>query len=217
MATRKQLRSGRKTRKGGLLSVASLHGAFEKLDGKIRHAIQKGATETHLAATLRKEWSKLFHQPLSTAAVKGMASHYRALYGNRKTRKQRGGMAPMDWTMGQGVTSAVYGRFPTEIAQSSGALDRFYENPVSRSCDSTGGHSASQKGGGLFDAFMAGHAPASVPRNAVEVGVSAAQGAPYGNPPRAPEVATWSPASAELTPFSPSSVSQITTLASIAT
>lgn len=201
-----------------MLSIASLHSSFEKLDGKIRHAIQKGATESHLAATLRKEWSKQFHQPLSAAAVKGVASHYRTLYGTRKTRKQRGGMAPMDWTMGQGVTAAVYGRFPTELAQSSGALDRFYESQVSRSCDSTGGAPApGQKGGGLFDAFMAGHAPASVPRNAVEVGVSVAQGSPYGNPPRAPEVATWAPASAELTPFSPSSVSQITSLASIAT
>lgn len=208
-----------------MLSVASLHSSFEKLDGKIRHAIQRGATESHLAATLRKEWSKLFHQPLSTAAVKGMASHYRTLYsGTRKTRKQRGGMAPMDWTMGQGVTAAVYGRFPTEIASSPQVLkdldnSRFFESQVGRSCDSTGGAPApgNQKGGGLFDAFMAGHVPASVPRNAVEVGVSAAQGAPYGNPPRAPEVATWSPASAELTPFSPSSVSQITSLASIAT
>lgn len=205
-----------------MLSVASLHSSFEKLDGKIRHAIQKGATESALAATLRKEWSKQFHQPLSTAAVKGMASHYRTLYGTRKTRKQRGGMAPLDWTMGQGVTAAVYGRFPTEIASSPQVLkdlDRFYESQVSRSCDSTGGAPApgNQKGGGLFDAFMAGHAPASVPRNAVEVGVSTVQGAPYGNPPRAPEVATWSPASAELTPFSPSSVSQISSLASIAT
>ena len=191
---------GRTTRRKGRsgMSVENLHTSFAHIDKKARAQIMKGATDSALAACIRHAWSEQFHVPLSGAAVKGMVGHYRSMFGNkiRKTRKasQRGGMAPLDWTTGQGVSAAVYGRFPVEMGTYDGAvksLDRFYENPISRSFDTTGGKAApaqSQAGGGLLDVFGMGHAPASVPRNFIESGVSAVQGRAILNPAREPSV-----------------------------
>jgi hypothetical protein len=223
----------RKGRGGTGLSVESLHASFDRIDKKARAQIMKGATDSALASCIRHAWSEQFQSSLSGPALKGMVGHYRQLFGTkvRKTRKaQRGGMAPLDWTMGQGVNAAVYGRFPVEMGTYPGAvksLDRFYESPISRSCDGTGGKAASQAGGsvsntapasqaggGLLDVFGMGHAPASVPRNFVESTVSAGQGRAILNPPREPSVATWQTAAFTPQPF-PVSGHTISTMAPI--
>jgi hypothetical protein len=133
--------------------------------------------------------------------------------------------------MGQGTTDFTYGRFPVEIGttpQVLKALDlgRFYESTGGRSCDATGGHavpgqqmggrrSRSQRGAGVFDAFAMGHAPASVPRNIVETTVSTVQGHPIMNPPPSPVAATTNMAVYEPKPYDASSISSISSLASI--
>jgi hypothetical protein len=209
------------------MSVEGLHASFELMDKKVRAQIMKGATDSSLAACIRGEWKKRFQAPLSAAALKGMVGHYRSVFVGkvRKTRKaQRGGMAPMDWTLGQGITAPVYGRFPVDFGTYDGAvrsLDRFYENPISRSCDSTGGSPApkqtggsKQKGGSLLDVLGMGHAPASVPRNVVESGVSAVQGRAILNPPREPAVPAWKTDTFTPQPF-PVSGHTITSLAPV--
>jgi hypothetical protein len=226
MGTRRAKRAQRLTRRKGSdsLSVAALHTAFEKLDERMRMRIGKGATDSELGACLRSQWSALFQSSLSPAAVRGMVMHYRALYrgGPRKTRKagrsQKGGMAPIGYGLGQGITDPVYGRFPVDMGRAVASLDRFYENSVSRACDSTGGHDAPidpQQGGGLFDAMFAGHAPASIPRNVVEMGVSAIQGAPIRNPPADPVVPAWQLSAPPATVFNPSELSNISGLTPI--
>ena len=223
----------RKGRSGGGMSVESLHASFDRIDKKARAQIMKGATDSALASCIRHAWSEQFQSPLSAPAVKGMVSHYRQLFGSkvRKTRKaQRGGMAPLDWTMGQGVSAAVYGRFPVEMGTYDGAvksLDRFYESPIARSCDTTGGKAASQAGGsasnltpakqaggGLLDVFAMGKAPASIPHNFVESSVSACQGRAILNPPREPSVPTWQASSFTPQPF-PVPAHSISTMAPI--
>jgi hypothetical protein len=179
----------RKGRGSSAMSVEGLHASFERVDKKARAQIMKGATDSALANCIRHAWSEQFHAPLSGAALKGMVGHYRQLYGAkvRKTRKaQKGGMASMDWGMGQGVSAAVYGRFPVEASTYDGAvksLDRFYENPVMRGCDGTGSKAAPQTGGGLFDAFTMNQAPVSVPRTALTSTITAVQGRADLNPP----------------------------------
>lgn len=206
-------KSSRMTRRKGrdsTMSVEGLHASFERIDKKARAQISKGATDSALASCISHAWDEQFHVPLSGPALKGMVGHYRRLFGNkvRKTRKaQRGGMAPMNWDMGQGVSAAVYGRFPIEASTYDGAvksLDRFYENPQARSCDSTGGKAAPQTGGGVVDAFIMGHPPASAPRNPIEGVVSAGQGRAILNPPREPAVSALQLDSYTPTPFSAS-------------
>lgn len=231
MGTRRAKHSKRATRKAGSggLSVATLHASFEKMDNKVRAAIGRGISDAELASCIRSQWSSLFHGTMSPAAVRGMVMHYRALYGKgpRRTHKrQRGGMAPMAWTLGQGISDAMYGRFPVDMGATPrvvASLDRFYENPVSRACDSTGGHDApvgltsGQTGGGLLDGILAGHGPMSVPRNIIEQSISAVQGAPIQDPPADPTTPTWQLQHPPSAVFDPKPISNLAGLAPIYT
>lgn len=125
--------------------------------------IGKGATDSEVAACIQKSWLELFHIPVSGTAVKALVMHYRAVHGSsskRVTRKrkgkgkgQHGGMAPLDYMMGQGITSQSFGRFPVEMGTTPNVLNgldlgRFYESNTGRSCDTTGGHPAINQRGG---------------------------------------------------------------------
>jgi hypothetical protein len=223
MVTRRNKRSARKTKKGArAATVEGIQASFQSIDTKVKTLIAKGGTDSALATCIRNAWDEQFHMDLSPAAIKGMIVHYRAVHKGRGTRrKQKGGMAPLDWTMGQGTTAHVYGRFPVEIGttpQVVRALDlgRFYENRVGRALDTTGGHPApGQKGAGLFDALAMGHAPASVPRNFMEMGVSAIQGAPITNPAPSPVSAHVPLATAAPASYDATSISSISSLAPI--
>ncbi len=240
------------------MSVESLHSAFQGLDTKMAKQIAAGRTDSELASCLRREWSTVFHRDLSAPAIKGMVSHYRAVHksagGKRKTRRsaknQRGGMAPVDYVMGQGTTAAVYGQFPVAMYSEPSVIqsldmNRFFESPIGRSCNATGGFDAptqsggalaqregatvedlkaqqegeakekEQQGGGLLDALGMGHMPASVPRNVVEMGVSAVQGAPIANPIRTPVAASVPPHPVALTPYNATAISTISDMSPV--
>jgi hypothetical protein len=177
----------RKTRKGGS-TVEGLHNSMKRLDAHMKAVLTKDPSAAR--AHLEKKWLEFFGASLTPAAAKGLIVHYEKLYGRRATRKaarQRGGMAPINYMMGQGSTDFTYGRFPTPMSdpQVIRALDlpRFSENRGGRTCDSTGGFDP-QAGGGLFDSLANGYLPASVPRNLLETGVSAFSSRPIadGNP-----------------------------------
>lgn len=242
MSTRRRARhsKGRRgTRKAGrsMFTVEGLHSAFEKIDDRVRSLIEKGRTESELARCVEHAWQEFFHRGLSSPAVQGMVRHYQAVYrpkgAKRVTRKvQKGGMAPLDYTMGPGITDAVYGRFPVEMGATPSvvqSLDRFFESPIGRHCDSTGGYNApaqvggrgrktrgrKQRGGGVFDALFMPHAPASVPRNVIETGLSTIQGRPIVNPAASPVTYTPSITTPDLKPFNPTSISPMSSLAPI--
>jgi hypothetical protein len=180
--------------------------------------ILKGVSDKELQNTIRRGWSEQFHSSLSETAIKGLIHHYRSVYGSRKTRKrgQVGGMAPLDYTMGQGAGSMVYGRFPVEMGSSPQvvrALDQFYESPVSRSCDTTGGAPApNQKGGGFFDSLFMPTAPQSIPVNFMQTAVSAIQGAPVYNPSSNPIASSVTVIPADPKPFDASSLADLSNL-----
>jgi hypothetical protein len=142
------------------MSVEGLHASFEKIDGKIRALVQKGAANKELAACIRRSWAHHFQRPVSEAAIQGLVVHYRAIYpSSKKTRKnksqrggQTGGMAPLDYQVGQGLTTDPYGIFPSEMGRVAvSALDneRFFESPVGRHCNTTGGYAAPGQAGGF--------------------------------------------------------------------
>ncbi len=218
-----------------MFTVEGLHNTFEKIDGRVRCMIERGKPDTALSCCIRKAWREFFKQDLSDPAVHGMIRHYRSVYspkGRRATRtasRQVGGMAPLDYTMGQGITGDVYGRFPVEMGATPSvvaSLDRFFESPIGRHCNDSGGFRAppqsggrrrtrSQRGGGVFDGLFQPHAPASVPRNVVETGLSSIQGAPIRNPQASPIEYSASLRTAPLQPFNPSGISAMTSLAPV--
>lgn len=203
------------------MTVESLQASFESIDKKIRTLIARGKTDSGILEQLKRAWNEHFHMSLSPAALRGLLQHYRATSSKRVTRKQRGGMAPLDYTMGQGTTDMVYGRFPVEIGSSPQVvraldMDRFFENPISRGCNPTGGFDApKQTGGGIFDAAMMGHMPASVPRNALETTVSAIQGHTIANPSPSPVAAHVATVTPTVQPFDATQIHQFTSLAPV--
>ena len=217
------------------MSVEGLHASFEKIDNTVRAMILKGSTDAEIQNTIRRGWSEQFHSSLSASAMRGLILHYRSVYGShsRKTRKrgQVGGMAPLDYTMGQGSAAMVYGRFPVEMGTSPQAirqLDNFYESPVSRSCDTTGGAPAQtgggpqqagggprQTGGGFFDSLLMPTAPQSIPVNAGQTVLSAIQGAPVFNPSSNPVASSVTVLPNTPTPFDATSLADLSDMTTV--
>lgn len=185
------------------MTVDSLHASFQRVDAKVKHMIEKGCTNHALEECIRRLWSQQFHQDLSKAATAGMIMHYRALYKNKKTRKnsQKGGMAPLEYSSGQGA-DVVYGRFPVfegsspKFVQSLGGVEgqRTVESSIGTSCTKQQGGRQSrgrQRGGGIFDdigsaftgggvgrSMAMGHPIVSVPANGLQNTVNAFQASP---------------------------------------
>jgi len=239
MTTRRAKRhAGRRSRKAGATTVEGLHASFDKIDAKVADMIARGKTDSDLACCIKKEWSEQFHMGLSMPAIKGMVQHYRAMHKGspkgRRTRKQVGGMAPMDWTMGQGNFDKTYGEFPAPISGLSWAAfdqNRFAESPSGRSANPTGGHSVQmggatktgggskkQKGGGIFDALGMGTPLASVPPNAIQTATYALQGSTRSMEPSSSPI-TSQPYQATYTPkaYEASDLSSIAAIKSIYT
>ena len=156
--------------------------------------------------------------------------HYRALYKTKKTRKQVGGLAPLEYSGGQGA-DVVYGRFPVyeggspAFVHSLGGVEgqRFNESSIGTSCTkqqggrSTRSKKQKQRGGGIFDdigsaftgggvgrSIAMGHPFASVPSNTLQNTVTAVQGRPSARngDPTAPG---WSARSFDPRPFNANS------------
>lgn len=152
-------------------TIEGLHASFDKINTKVKEMIQLGKTDYDLSCCIQKAWAEQFHTSLSPVAVKGMILHYRTIHkGTRKTRKQRGGMAPLGTGMSQGTTAQTFGTFPVGFTQSPAmvsALDRSYTSGAAQSCN------PSQSGGGFWDAVMNGAIPRSVPPSTFEKGYDA--------------------------------------------
>ena len=216
--TRRVLKRGKRStrsNKGGE-TIESLQASFEKIDSKARALIEQGRTDSELVAALKDLWVDQFSADLSHVAAIGLVKHYRSVHTSvRKTRKnrrnQKGGMAPMGWTMGQGTTDFTYGRVPVEIGTSAAAvkaLDVGFNSSISSSCDSTGSMKSQMGGGSLLATIGMGHPPTSVPSNILQNVVYTAQGVPSSNtydPVRATvPVAPYAPQ-----PFEPGKLTEI--------
>jgi hypothetical protein len=120
-------------------SVAKLQTALKTFGTFARHAQSKEA--------LQRKWRTLFGQDLSAASAESFLQHYRKLKkmtgGTRRRRTQRGGMAPLDYTLTPPSYTAspgmigVYGNFPTEYGANPGAIDsmdRYFGSALQQGC-----------------------------------------------------------------------------------
>lgn len=119
-------------------TVAKLQTALKTFGTFARHATSKEA--------LQRKWHALFGKDLSAASAESFLQHYRKLKktmtGTRR-RKQRGGMAPLDYTLTPPSYTAspgmigVYGNFPTEYGANPGAIDsmdRYFGSALQQGC-----------------------------------------------------------------------------------
>lgn len=99
-------------------------------------AFDKYARAHHDAADLQKKWHALFGSALDTKAATSFTKYYRKMK-NRTSRKQRGGMAPLSYTMTPGANVSVYGRFPVEVDTDPASirdLDVYFHDALTKDC-----------------------------------------------------------------------------------
>jgi hypothetical protein len=138
-----------------------LHASFARIDDIVRFMIQVNASDSAITCRIRSEWKTMFHQNISDTAIEGLLIHYRSIYKWKgKGKVQRGGMAPIDSTMGQGTIAHTYGQFPVDITTNQKFI---HDLGATRSYDSSVGKSCTQAGGDFWDSVAQGHIPSSVP------------------------------------------------------
>ena len=143
-------------------TIEMLHASFIKIDDVVRDMIKKGSSDSAIACRIRHEWKTMFQQKISDSAIQGLLIHYRSMHRTKKEKEkeQRGGMAPLDYTLAQGTVSP-YGNFPVDITTNKQFI---HDLDATRSYDSSIGKGCAQGGGGVGSAVNMGHIPTSVPR-----------------------------------------------------
>lgn len=146
-------------------TIEMLHASFIKIDDVVRDMIKKDSSDSAIACRIRHEWKTMFQQKISDSAIQGLLLHYRSMYGAKKA--QRGGMAPLEYTLAQGTT-APYGNFPVDITTNKQFIHdldatRTYDSSIGKGC-SQGGGGFGFGGFGFGSAVNMGHIPNSVPR-----------------------------------------------------
>jgi hypothetical protein len=101
------------------------------------------ASESEDPAAYQKRWKELFHMPLSSQSAHSFASYYRDMRSNtrkhssRKSRRQHGGAAPLDYAMTPGMNIQAYGRFPIEAGTDPASvrnLDVYFKDSLTADC-----------------------------------------------------------------------------------
>ena len=95
-------RKTRKVKKEHALSIPELRNSFEILEKKA-HAIQSLDKKEQISE-FRKTWKELFASDIPDTAVEAYLAVKHKKPRRSRTRKQHGGMAPIDSTLGPGVT-----------------------------------------------------------------------------------------------------------------
>jgi hypothetical protein len=87
----------------------------------------------------KSAWKRIFNQDLSDASAKSFERYYKNMRSKshrRSTRKQRGGMAPVNYTMTPGLYVEQYGQFPIAVdtdPSSLKELDVYFGDSLPRS------------------------------------------------------------------------------------
>ena len=123
-------------------SVSDIQHKLKAFDAFARH--------TENTDALKRKWRTLFRTNLSELSAKSFVAHYREMrskhtrgkHGKKSRRMQRGGVAPLDYTLTPGANVAVYGRFPVEVDTDAGSikdLDVYFQNALTFGCSKEAG------------------------------------------------------------------------------
>ena len=157
MTTRKQKR--------GMMTIPQLRKSFDHME-RFTLSLLRGPTRDQAARrrAFQKEWLKVFKRPVDDKAADAYLL-FEAKKGKKGTRKQKGGSsplggAPLDYTMGPGLTQTQgqYGSFPAYVDSGFDSYaTKFNQDSITAQCgqvDTTpklaadmGSNQVSQKGG----------------------------------------------------------------------
>ena len=208
-------------------------------------AFDAAARRDSTPAALAVSWKRIFGNTMTETAAKGFSDYYKKMVDAKKTRKratsrkQRGGAAPLDYTMTPGIPLATWGQFPVEVDTDPGSikdLDVYFHDSLPLSAPgywpsvpadmgsnkfvANGGMRRRnkkmrtrrrQRGGNLLESLvMRPIFTATAPPNIAQIAANAWAGSPAAIPtPPSAVHYTWSPAGASGTLIDPGRVTQI--------
>ena len=105
-----------KTRRGGqrrktFMTIPEIKSAFETAEDAAHRILREGGTLPEQVKKFQKEWKMIFRRPVRAESAEAYLKMKQiSKKRTNKTRKQRGGMAPLDYATRPGV-SGTYGSF----------------------------------------------------------------------------------------------------------
>ena len=128
----------RKTRKHSskALTIPQLRKSFDHIDSWVESHLSK-KTLKDLVPAFQAEWKKTFHHDVNAKAAEAyLAIKHRS--GSKKTKKQRGGAAPLagaplDYMTRQGVYG-VYGNFPQYVSSGLSFYNQINQDSLTAAC-----------------------------------------------------------------------------------
>ncbi len=128
----------RKTRKhrSKALTIPQLRKSFDHSDSWVESHLSK-KTLKDLVPAFQAEWKKTFHHDVNAKAAEAyLAIKHRS--GSKKTKKQRGGAAPLagaplDYMTRQGVYG-VYGNFPQYVSSGLSFYNQINQDSLTAAC-----------------------------------------------------------------------------------
>ena len=90
-------------------------------------------------ADIQAKWTSLFDTHLDKKTATSFVQYYRKMksHTRRSSKKQKGGMAPLNYTMTPGANVSVYGRFPVEVDTDPASirdLDVYFHDALTKDC-----------------------------------------------------------------------------------
>ena len=105
-----------KTRRGGqrrknFMTIPEIKSSFDTIEDATYRILREGGTVPEQVKKFQKEWKAIFHRPVRTDSAEAyLKIKQDSKRRSNKTRKQKGGMAPLDYATRPGV-SGSYGSF----------------------------------------------------------------------------------------------------------
>lgn len=91
----------------------------------------------HDTNDIQKKWEDLFGSTIDSKTATSFTQYYRKMKNRTSSKKQRGGMAPLSYTMTPGANVSVYGRFPVEVGTDPASirdLDVYFHDALTKDC-----------------------------------------------------------------------------------
>jgi hypothetical protein len=105
-------RKTRKVSKKKLSTIPELKRSFDHLDAETQKILVAPGSPLEKVKRFQKVWINIFHKTITKEAAEAYLAIKRKRRG--RTRKQHGGMAPLDYTLRPGI-DGPYGHFPSYV------------------------------------------------------------------------------------------------------
>jgi hypothetical protein len=108
----------RKLSKTKISTIPELKRSFDRLDAETQKILAAPGSPLEKVKRFQKVWMNIFHKTVTKDAAEAYLAIKKKTRG-RATRKQRGGMAPLDYSLRPGI-DGPYGTYPAYVQSGIG-------------------------------------------------------------------------------------------------